>query len=119
MPSLLDAVRKACLPAIWSQGVKLARDAAVTRAKAGDGEVVLRVRAPGQAVAPTVTLYTEGLEWSCDCNGKADPCAHVAAAAIAEAQGSTVEGGAQEAEARGARLVYRLAKRERILTLAR
>ena len=81
---LLESVRKACLPGVWSQGVKLARDGAVTLAGIPTAaEMTLRVRTPGAAVAPTVTLYTEALEWSCDCDGKVDPCMHVAAATIA------------------------------------
>ncbi len=55
--------------------------------KAGDA-VTVRVRAPGQPVAPTVTLYPSDEEWTCDCDGKVDPCAHVAAAVIAWSQGS-------------------------------
>ena len=35
------------------------------------------------AIALTVSLYPDGPEWTCDCEGKTDPCAHVAAAAIA------------------------------------
>lgn len=121
----LEVVRKACLPAIWSQGVKLARGGAVTRI---DGaEPTYRVRAPGHAIAPTVTLYPEHGEWTCDCGGKADPCAHVAAATIvatqpeqqaprAEAKPAPV---AAEPAAPSARLVYRLGTKGRLLTLAR
>ena len=51
MQPYLDAVRKASLPAIWGQGVKLAREKSVTRASQNDAsagrEVTLRVRAPG------------------------------------------------------------------------
>ncbi len=82
----LEAVRKACLPALWSQGVKLVRDNAVAAESVSDSEISVRVRAPGQAVAPTVILYLAEEEWACDCGGKIDPCAHVAAAAIAAAQ---------------------------------
>jgi superfamily II DNA or RNA helicase len=121
MERFLAAVRKATLPAIWSQGVKLAREKAVARVPgASDGEVTLRVRAPGHAIAPTVTLYVDDDEWSCDCGGKVDPCPHVAAAAIAVAQGDVA---ASDASARPdeepARIAYRLGRRERKLTLAR
>ena len=120
MQSFLDAVRKACFPAIWGQGVKLAREKCVTRSSQQANEVTLRVRAPGHLVAPTVTLYIEDEEWSCDCGGKADPCAHVAAASIALHAGDAAEGtGAQaESDAR-LRLVYRFAKKERRLALER
>ncbi len=124
---MLEAVRKATLPAIWSQGVKLARDRAVTRHSSSDGEIVLRVRAPGHAVAPTVTLYAGGgaAEWSCDCGGKVDPCAHVAAAAIAAAQAPGDAAAGDEAPvpppeaAPSAKLVYRLARDGNLMTLAR
>ncbi len=119
----LGVVRKACLPAIWSQGVKLARERCVSRVSEAGGEITLRVRAPGHAVAPTVTLYTDDEEWACDCGGRVDPCAHVAAAAIAVAQG---EDAAAEAASQGvaerpsaAKLVYRLTRRDRLLALAR
>ena len=121
MERFLAAVRKATLPAIWSQGVKLAREKAVARVPgASDGEVTLRVRAPGHAIAPTVALYVDDDEWSCDCGGKVDPCPHVAAAAIAVAQGDVA---ASDASARPdeepARIAYGLGRRERKLTLAR
>ena len=49
MPELLATLRKACLPAIWTQGVKLARAGAVVREKTTPTELTFRVRAPGQA----------------------------------------------------------------------
>ena len=52
---MLATVRKACLPAIWSQGVKLARENAVSKVSEGKGEITLRVRAGGLPVPPTVT----------------------------------------------------------------
>ncbi len=120
MQQFLDAVRKASLPAVWGQGVKLAREKAVTRSSQGEGEVTLRVRAPGHLIAPTVTLYTGDGEWSCDCGGKVDPCAHVIAAAIALHAGDVAEGtGGQAEDAARVRLVYRFTKKERRLALDR
>src|SRR5690349_18619345 len=83
---LLAAVRKACLPGPWSQGVKLARDGAVFGEEDRGDSCLARVRVAGQVVAPTVTLYPDDGEWSCDCGSPVDPCAHVAAAAIALSQ---------------------------------
>jgi superfamily II DNA or RNA helicase len=120
MRTVLEAIRKTCLPGIWSQGVKLARERAVAAAAARPDELTFRVRAPGYATALTVTLYLEGPEWTCDCEGKTDPCAHVAAAAIAAAQ--SAEGGEPLASApalKPARLVYRLATKDRLLTVVR
>ncbi len=121
MQRLLESARRASLPGIWSQGVRLARDNAVTRASAGKGEVTFRVRTPGHAIAPTVTLYSEEQEWSCDCGGKVDPCAHVAAAVIAAAApgGVSESTGAHAVESGSPRLVYRLATKGKVLTLSR
>src|SRR4029079_12011045 len=55
-----------------------------------------------------------------DCGGKADPCPHVAAAAIALQAGDAAEGtGAQAEDDARARLVYRFTKKERRLALDR
>src|SRR5215471_8730005 len=80
--TLLEAVRTASLPGLWSQGVKLVREGRVMEVATSPAEVTLRVRAPGHVVAKTVTLFLEDQEWSCDCDTKNDPCAHVSAAAI-------------------------------------
>lgn len=117
---MLDLVRKSTLPGVWSQGVKLAREGAVSLASATDGEQEFRVRAPGHAVAPTVTLYLEDGEWSCDCGGRVDPCAHVAAAAIAASQAA--ESGTPltaSAPPPSARVGYRFATAAGRLTLTR
>src|SRR4051812_48147164 len=89
MNSLLEAVRKACPPGLYTQGVNLARDGAVVVEEESPSEMTLRIRAPGTAVAPTVVLYLKEDEWGCDCGGKFDPCQHVAAAAIFVSQGAS------------------------------
>jgi superfamily II DNA or RNA helicase len=120
MQAVFEAIRKACLPGIWSQGVKLARENAVSSGAGTAHELTFRVRATGHAIAYTVTLYVEGPEWACDCDGKTDPCAHVAAAIIASSQASERgESLAAAPAAKPARLVYRLATRDRLLTVAR
>ncbi len=119
MQPFLEVVRKATLPGVWSLGVKLAREGSVV--PGGDAST-FRVRAPGHAVAPTVTLFMEDAEWSCDCGGKVDPCAHVAAATIAATQGTVASAAtAEAADAAVAppRLVYRLAKKDRTLSIVR
>jgi superfamily II DNA or RNA helicase len=119
LQTYLEVVRKASLPGLWSEGVRLCREGKVARVGNAGGDV-FRVRAPGRAVAPTVTLYPDDGEWSCDCGGKVDPCAHVAAAAIYASQpaAATAADVARPAPP-SARLVYRLGRRDRVLTLKR
>ncbi|MGZ3451681.1 MAG: SNF2-related protein [Polyangiales bacterium] len=113
MKALLEAVRKKCPSGLWSQGVKLAREGSVVR-ESGDGsQVTLRVRAPRFAIPPTVTLYPEDLEWSCDCGGKIDPCEHVAAAIIAATQPN------ETPKKEGAHVGYRLTRQNDSLYLER
>jgi superfamily II DNA or RNA helicase len=127
LDELLAAVRKACLPGLWALGVKLAREGAVFGHEAQGEAIALRVQTPGAAVAPSVTLYPNDTEWTCDCGGKIDPCAHVAAAAIAAAQGTSAaaKGGEQAAPAPVAtpdaalRVSYRLARKDGALRLER
>jgi superfamily II DNA or RNA helicase len=103
--ALFEAVREACGPAVWSRGGELARGGAVRRDDAqAPGELVLRVVEAGRVVAPRVVLNPEASEWECDCASRDDPCAHVAAAAIAEKNGMV-----REVEAR---LGYRLRRAE-------
>ncbi len=118
--SLFEAIRKATLPAVWSQGVKLARADAVSQVRGSDAELTLRVQARGHAIAPTVTLYAEESEWSCDCSAPVDPCSHVVAAVIALTQGTPNNTDAAAAPARERpRLGYRLGVRGADLTLSR
>ncbi len=113
-------VRKACLPAVWSDGVTVARGGAVLREKVKPDELTYRVRASGHAVDLTVTLYVLDGEWSCNCGGHADPCAHVAAATIATKQAELLgEAGAAAPAPELARLVYAFTMRDERLFLKR
>jgi len=89
--SWFESLRKVCLPGIWSQGVRIARTAGnVVTEKRTQSEITLRVRNLGDGVVPTVTLYLEDEEWTCDCGAAVDPCAHIAAAAVAVHQNTAV-----------------------------
>ncbi|MCW5889261.1 MAG: DEAD/DEAH box helicase [bacterium] len=80
--SLYDAVKDECRSGLWAQGVGLARNGAVSASgEGGGGTWSFRVGA-----AATVTLHPGDAEWDCDCGSRIDPCAHVAAAAIAVRQ---------------------------------
>ncbi|HEY6728417.1 MAG TPA: DEAD/DEAH box helicase [Polyangiaceae bacterium] len=102
---LFQAIKADALPGIWSQGVKLARTGTVELAPRQASEIVFRVPTPGRAVAPTVVLYADELEWTCDCGGRNDPCEHAIAAAIAWQQGGLKEPSTGEA---APKLLYRL-----------
>jgi superfamily II DNA or RNA helicase len=79
---LVDALRKAALPAIWSRGVSLARSSQVGLEARGQKDIELKVRTPGRAAALGVTLYPLDAEWSCECPSRVDPCEHVVGAAL-------------------------------------
>src|SRR3954463_7979238 len=121
MQARFAAIRRASLPAVWSQGVKLARADAVSSAARSPSAITVRVRARGHAVAPTVTLYPEDGEWSCDCGGTADPCMHAVAAVIATRDGTAqaASAGAPSPAAAQAHLSYRLGTRGKTLTVER
>ncbi len=82
-----DVVRKSALPAIWSQGVTLARGGAALLVSRTPREITGRVRGTDALAAPEVTLYLEDEEWSCTCPSRVDPCPHVVALALAVDQG--------------------------------
>lgn len=115
------AARKACTPAIWSQGVTLARNGAVLGERESARELDLRVRMQGGMVAPLVTLFPEDGEWSCECPSPADCCIHVAAAVIAMKQSE--ESGESLFKARKddttARIGYRFSVQNELLSFDR
>lgn len=84
MQKLLAAVHAAASPRDWSRGVELSRAGAVIGKRRTASEIVVQVAVKGVAVSPTVTLWPDEEDgWSCDCDSRADPCFHVAAAVIA------------------------------------
>ena len=86
--ALLDAIREEAKPALWANGVKLARGNAVALEKQQGKEFVFRVKPPNRPVAHTVYLTPDD-SWECSCDSPVDPCDHVVAAAIILAQGVT------------------------------
>src|SRR5262245_33493860 len=114
LDELFAAIREACPRGLWSQGVKLARAGSVRRESDAPGEISLRVAAPGRAVAPTVILYLDEVEWDCDCAGRFEACQHAAASVIALHEA----GGARAAHAAALRLYDLAAPRAEIGPLA-
>jgi superfamily II DNA or RNA helicase len=113
--ALLDAIRAEAKPALWANGVKLARANAAALEKQQGKEFVFRVKPANRPVAHTVYLTPDDA-WECSCDGAFDPCEHVVAAAITLAQGGgTVATAAQT----WTRLVYRFTRVEQGLTVTR
>jgi uncharacterized Zn finger protein len=83
MQALFEAVRQVCSPDDWSRGVELSRGGGVVVDHATNDEVMLRISTRSGMVSPTVTLWPEDKDWSCNCSSQAEVCAHVAAAVIA------------------------------------
>ena len=84
MQAFLATVRENCPRSNWSRGVEWARVKGVVTADSETPEsVTLKVKADSDLMTRTVTLYLDDEDWTCDCPGKDDVCAHVAAAAIA------------------------------------
>jgi superfamily II DNA or RNA helicase len=124
--AVLASIRRRSKSAIWSQGVTLARAGAVAVESRGAEEIVLRVRAPGRVVPPTVVIYPTENEWECDCPSRVNPCEHVAAAAIvlgeAKTDGEAPAPGAERpapAATLGARVGYRFSRADGSLRLDR
>jgi len=83
MQALFEAVRQVCSPGDWSRGVELSRGGGVVVDHATKDEVMLRISTRSGMISPTVTLWPEDKDWSCNCSSQAEVCAHVAAAVIA------------------------------------
>ena len=117
--SLFEAIRDAASPPVWSRGVELARGGAVVGEESGDDEIVLKVLPPGTVLPRTVHLWPDDEDWSCDCDGKADPCIHVAAAAIALKHARAKGKDLPAPSAAVSRVAYRLSGAEGLLVLRR
>ena len=106
MKELFETLKKKALPAIWAQGVKLAREDSVSLEKESDGRLDLRVRVPARASYLSVSLFTKDPEWTCDCPGPADPCVHVVAALLAVQRVAQAGQKLPDAKKAGGQLVY-------------
>jgi hypothetical protein len=106
LKELFETVKKQALPAIWAQGVKLAREDSVSLERESDGRLDLRVRVPARAAYLSVSLFTRDPEWTCDCPGPADPCVHVVAALLAAQRVAQAGQRLPDARQTGAQLVY-------------
>ncbi len=117
--ALVAAIKKAATASIWSAGVKLSRADAVAIESENADEIVLRVRAPGRPVAPTVVLQPGEIDWDCDCPGRVRPCDHIVAAVIALGQVQGTEGVLPGATRSWAQIAYRFSRADGGLKLTR
>jgi hypothetical protein len=106
LKELFETVKKQALPAIWAQGVKLAREDSVSLERESAGRLELRVRVPARTAYLNVSLFTQDGEWTCDCPGPADPCVHVVAAMLAAQRVAQAGQRLPDARQTGAQLVY-------------
>ncbi len=77
----LNAIRRATPPALFERGAAYARSGHVRRA---DGDRWI-VQVPGRLEGFEVHLWAD--DWACSCEAEVAACAHVAAAAVAHAEG--------------------------------
>lgn len=119
MEELLSAIRAACSPKTWSQGVEFARRLAVTGVSDEDGEVVCRVKATDRTVPYSVRLYAEDAEWDCDCGARTACCEHVAGAAIAVNKARASGQRLPEGRSQGAKLVHCFTRHRGFLSVER
>ena len=121
MQSLFEAIQEASERPIWSKGVQLTRNNAVTIEEREDECITLRVETQGGLglVAPQVSLYPGDEDWECSCAGADDPCEHVIASIIALRQskktGTSIP---KQREGRG-RIVYELSEKGPDLVMQR
>ncbi|HSP80645.1 MAG TPA: DEAD/DEAH box helicase, partial [Myxococcaceae bacterium] len=117
--SLLEALREAARPGIWSNGVNLSRSGAVALESRSPDTIELRVRAPGRPVAWSVVLYPSDEDWECDCPGRVNPCEHVVAAALSLGKADSQEAPLPSAAHRWSRVAYRFSRVQGGLRLQR
>ena len=119
MQALFEAVRQACTPQVWSRGVEFTRANAVLSDRADDEEVVFKVVAQDRTVQPTVTLWPDDEDWSCDCDHPEAVCPHVAAAVIAFRQAGQAGKPLPAAQQANARLRYAFTRSQGALSFER
>lgn len=109
-------IQKACLPAVWSRGLALARTKAVRLEKSSSTEINLRVSVSDRPVSQKVSLWPEDEDAFCDCADRVQPCVHIAAAVAALRNGLEIT---DEGTAVKDALRYRLSREGEILRLER
>ncbi|MEZ4407082.1 MAG: SWIM zinc finger family protein, partial [Polyangiales bacterium] len=105
--SLLATIRKRTPSMRAAEANRILEAGAVMVQREGDDEAMLVLQVPGWSMTPTVFLYPDDEEWTCDCGGS-DPCAHVLAGAIALERARAKGGSLPSLSERQSRLRYTL-----------
>ena len=82
LKELLDAVREAADPRVWSEGVTVARQPVVVVEAESSDEIVLRVTHPTSKLSAQVHLFPNDGDWTCSIQRQEDPNVFVCAAII-------------------------------------
>jgi superfamily II DNA or RNA helicase len=117
LAKLRQIIARKCNLVAFREGEAMAPHALLARQD--EDELVVAVPAPHFEVAPTVSLYVETLEWSCDCGGELDPCAHVAAAIVAVTSERPASAPIASLASKQAALAYRFVIEKQKLLLKR
>ncbi|RYZ67733.1 MAG: hypothetical protein EOP09_10555, partial [Proteobacteria bacterium] len=119
LQNFFQQIQKSCLPGIWSKGVALARAGSVHLDSETSKEIVLRVSSDSRAVSHKVSLWVEDEDTYCDCDERAEPCSHVAAAVSALRLGLKVKPPSETQTSNSHVVQYRLFKKSSALHLER
>lgn len=116
-----QSIQKACLPGVWSKGVALAREGAVTLDARDGDEIRIRVKISNKPVSPRVTLWPDDEDWYCDCGDRNELCMHIAAAVVALKNGQVQSGQHKEGQESSSTdgIEYRFQRQEGALNLER
>jgi superfamily II DNA or RNA helicase len=119
MDELFETIREDASKEIWSRGVELARQDAVSGDRRTADEICLRVYERARTISTLITLWPNDADWSKDCPCKIDPCHHVTAAIIAlkraEEQGQELP----QAKTAGGTVQYAFTRADGALTFER
>lgn len=104
---LLSEIKDQCTSALWSKGVQLSRQDAVSGESITDEEVTLQVldRSLGRGVL--VQLWPNDLDWNSNCQCPQDPCFHVIAATISLKQAQDRGDRLPQSKSASGKLIYR------------
>jgi superfamily II DNA or RNA helicase len=88
---LVAALRQAAPPAVWNQGVDLARASTPAIERLTKDEIVLRVDSKNRLASHAVVIYPaagadDEWEWECECPSRFRACEHAVAAGVRLAQ---------------------------------